>query len=227
MSQKADLQSLSKEEAQLSNGVISWAPEPHRLSASTILDAAAHSMALTVWHSQYDAPSMVLTVWCSQYGAPSMASSPSCPPTQMEGKKQHSLPQGWDYLISPSPGLAHGAITASPALFNLSLPPFIPLAQRLLPRSSSFPSTQHSGRPPYPSSLSPCFPRDQVLRILAKNEKQLSLLRDLEGLKPQKVRLAPGPQRPHLSSLFCPLTPSNPKLFFLRSPTLRIWATPM
>ncbi|MBV98871.1 Carboxypeptidase A5, partial [Eschrichtius robustus] len=30
------------------------------------------------------------------------------------------------------------------------------------------------------------FTGDQVLRVLAKNEKQLSLLRDLEGLKPQK-----------------------------------------
>ncbi|OWK06547.1 CPA5, partial [Cervus elaphus hippelaphus] len=39
---------------------------------------------------------------------------------------------------------------------------------------------------------------DQVLRILAKNEKQLSLLRDLEGLKPQKVDFWRGPARPSL-----------------------------
>ena len=46
-----------------------------------------------------------------------------------------------------------------------------------------------------------CLSSDQVLRILAKNEKQLSLLRDLEGLKPQKVRnlrgLGPSPLLPH------------------------------
>ena len=46
-----------------------------------------------------------------------------------------------------------------------------------------------------------CLSSDQVLRILAKNEKQLSLLRDLEGLKPQKVRnllgLGPCPLLPH------------------------------
>uniref|UniRef100_A0A8C2P805 Peptidase M14 domain-containing protein n=1 Tax=Capra hircus TaxID=9925 RepID=A0A8C2P805_CAPHI len=42
------------------------------------------------------------------------------------------------------------------------------------------------------------FTGDQVLRILAKNEKQLSLLRDLEGLKPQKVDFWRGPARPSL-----------------------------
>ena len=41
-----------------------------------------------------------------------------------------------------------------------------------------------------PPSL--CLSSDQVLRVLAKNEKQLSLLRDLEGLKPQKVRTPQG-----------------------------------
>ncbi|KAG8515671.1 Carboxypeptidase A1, partial [Galemys pyrenaicus] len=47
-------------------------------------------------------------------------------------------------------------------------------------------------------SLLPCLSRDQVLRVLAKNEKQLSLLRDLEGLKPQKVDFWRGPARPSL-----------------------------
>ncbi|XP_059113495.1 carboxypeptidase A5 isoform X1 [Peromyscus eremicus] len=42
------------------------------------------------------------------------------------------------------------------------------------------------------------FTGDQVLRVLAKNEKQLSLLRDLEGLKPQKVDFWRGPARPSL-----------------------------
>ncbi|XP_037021741.2 carboxypeptidase A5 isoform X2 [Artibeus jamaicensis] len=42
------------------------------------------------------------------------------------------------------------------------------------------------------------FTGDQVLRILAKNEKQLSLLRDLESLKPQKVDFWRGPARPSL-----------------------------
>ncbi|XP_046952798.1 carboxypeptidase A5 isoform X2 [Lynx rufus] len=42
------------------------------------------------------------------------------------------------------------------------------------------------------------FTGDQVLRVLAKNEKELSLLRDLEGLKPQKVDFWRGPARPSL-----------------------------
>ncbi|XP_022282931.1 carboxypeptidase A5 isoform X2 [Canis lupus baileyi] len=42
------------------------------------------------------------------------------------------------------------------------------------------------------------FTGDQVLRVLAKNEKQLSVLRDLEGLKPQKVDFWRGPARPSL-----------------------------
>ncbi|XP_060052546.1 carboxypeptidase A5 isoform X2 [Erinaceus europaeus] len=42
------------------------------------------------------------------------------------------------------------------------------------------------------------FTGDQVLRVLAKNEKQLSLLRDLEGLKPQKVDFWRSPARPSL-----------------------------
>ncbi|KAF6085613.1 carboxypeptidase A5 [Phyllostomus discolor] len=42
------------------------------------------------------------------------------------------------------------------------------------------------------------FTGDQVLRILAKNEEQLSLLRDLESLKPQKVDFWRGPARPSL-----------------------------
>lgn len=47
---------------------------------------------------------------------------------------------------------------------------------------------------PLSCSLHPslCLSRDQVLRVLAKNEKQISLLRDLEGLKPQKVRTPQG-----------------------------------
>ncbi|XP_016812393.1 carboxypeptidase A5 isoform X3 [Pan troglodytes] len=39
------------------------------------------------------------------------------------------------------------------------------------------------------------FTGDQVLRVLAKDEKQLSLLGDLEGLKPQKVDFWRGPAR--------------------------------
>ncbi|XP_075862306.1 carboxypeptidase A5 [Microcebus murinus] len=42
------------------------------------------------------------------------------------------------------------------------------------------------------------FTGDQVLRVLAKDEKQLSLLRDLEGLKPQKVDFWRSPARPSL-----------------------------
>ncbi|XP_011239386.1 carboxypeptidase A5 isoform X2 [Mus musculus] len=42
------------------------------------------------------------------------------------------------------------------------------------------------------------FTGDQVLRVLAKNEKQLSLLRDLETQKPQKVDFWRGPARPSL-----------------------------
>ncbi|XP_028618469.1 carboxypeptidase A5 isoform X2 [Grammomys surdaster] len=42
------------------------------------------------------------------------------------------------------------------------------------------------------------FTGDQVLRVLAKNEKQLSLLRDLERQKPQKVDFWRGPARPSL-----------------------------
>ncbi|EAW83757.1 carboxypeptidase A5 [Homo sapiens] len=42
------------------------------------------------------------------------------------------------------------------------------------------------------------FTGDQVLRVLAKDEKQLSLLGDLEGLKPQKVDFWRGPARPSL-----------------------------
>ncbi|XP_076988417.1 carboxypeptidase A5 isoform X1 [Tamandua tetradactyla] len=42
------------------------------------------------------------------------------------------------------------------------------------------------------------FTGDQVLRVLAKDETQLSLLRDLEGLKPQKVDFWRGPARPSL-----------------------------
>uniref|UniRef100_A0A2I2ZBL0 Carboxypeptidase A5 n=1 Tax=Gorilla gorilla gorilla TaxID=9595 RepID=A0A2I2ZBL0_GORGO len=42
------------------------------------------------------------------------------------------------------------------------------------------------------------FTGDQVLRVLAKDEKQLSLLRDLEGLKPQKVDFWRGPARTSL-----------------------------
>ncbi|XP_027805956.2 carboxypeptidase A5 [Marmota flaviventris] len=42
------------------------------------------------------------------------------------------------------------------------------------------------------------FTGDQVLRVLAKDEEQLSLLRDLEVLKPQKVDFWRGPARPIL-----------------------------
>ncbi|KAM8818468.1 carboxypeptidase A5 isoform 2-T2 [Rhynchonycteris naso] len=42
------------------------------------------------------------------------------------------------------------------------------------------------------------FTGDQVLRVLAKNEKQLALLRDLEDMKPQKVDFWRGPARPSL-----------------------------
>ncbi|XP_003407096.2 carboxypeptidase A5 [Loxodonta africana] len=42
------------------------------------------------------------------------------------------------------------------------------------------------------------FTGDQVLRILAKDEEQLSLLRKLEGMKPQKVDFWRGPARPSL-----------------------------
>ncbi|XP_032761125.1 carboxypeptidase A5 isoform X2 [Rattus rattus] len=42
------------------------------------------------------------------------------------------------------------------------------------------------------------FTGDQVLRVRAKNEKQLSLLRDLEIQKPQKVDFWRGPARPSL-----------------------------
>ncbi|XP_030879522.1 carboxypeptidase A1, partial [Leptonychotes weddellii] len=42
------------------------------------------------------------------------------------------------------------------------------------------------------------FTGDQVLRVLAKNEKQLSVLRDLEGLKLQKVDFWRSPARPSL-----------------------------
>ncbi|XP_055974411.1 carboxypeptidase A5 [Sorex fumeus] len=42
------------------------------------------------------------------------------------------------------------------------------------------------------------FTGDQVLRVLAKNEKQLSFLRDLEGLKNQKVDFWRSPARPSL-----------------------------
>ncbi|XP_003261382.1 carboxypeptidase A5 isoform X2 [Nomascus leucogenys] len=42
------------------------------------------------------------------------------------------------------------------------------------------------------------FTGHQVLRVLAKDEKQLSLLRDMEGLKPQKVDFWRGPARPSL-----------------------------
>ncbi|XP_040858057.1 carboxypeptidase A5 [Ochotona curzoniae] len=42
------------------------------------------------------------------------------------------------------------------------------------------------------------FTGDQVLRVLAKDEKELSLLRDLEGLKPQKVDFWRVPARPSL-----------------------------
>ncbi|XP_008511048.1 carboxypeptidase A5 isoform X1 [Equus przewalskii] len=42
------------------------------------------------------------------------------------------------------------------------------------------------------------FTGDQVLRVLAKNEKELSLLKELEGLKPQKVDFWRGPARPSL-----------------------------
>lgn len=60
------------------------------------------------------------------------------------------------------------------------------------------PSRNPSQQLPLPSL---CHSRDQVLRVLAKNEKELSLLRDLEGLKPQKVRTPQGlgtyPPFPH------------------------------
>ncbi|EHB08636.1 Carboxypeptidase A5 [Heterocephalus glaber] len=42
------------------------------------------------------------------------------------------------------------------------------------------------------------FTGDQVLRILAKDEKQLSLFRDLENLKTQKLDFWRGPARPSL-----------------------------
>ncbi|KAM6201029.1 carboxypeptidase A5-like [Rhynchocyon petersi] len=42
------------------------------------------------------------------------------------------------------------------------------------------------------------FTGDQVLRVLAKDEKQLSFLRDLDGMKPQKVDFWRGPARPNL-----------------------------
>ncbi|KAF7479635.1 Hypothetical predicted protein [Marmota monax] len=57
--------------------------------------------------------------------------------------------------------------------------------------SSLGPNEFHRGGRPLCSLLYPSvFSRDQVLRVLAKDEEQLSLLRDLEGLKPQKVRTA-------------------------------------
>ncbi|XP_049637384.1 carboxypeptidase A5 [Suncus etruscus] len=42
------------------------------------------------------------------------------------------------------------------------------------------------------------FTGDQVLRVMAKNEKDLSLIRALEFLKPQKVDFWRGPARPNL-----------------------------
>ncbi|XP_034528053.1 carboxypeptidase A5 isoform X6 [Ailuropoda melanoleuca] len=57
------------------------------------------------------------------------------------------------------------------------------------------PSRKPSPQLPLPSL---CLSRDQVLRVLAKNEKQLSILRDLEGLKPQKVDFWRSPARPSL-----------------------------
>lgn len=68
----------------------------------------------------------------------------------------------------------------------------VPSAWSLLLSASS---KQHSlPGDPLSSSLcsSPCLCRDQVLRVLAKNEKELSLLKELEGLKPQKVRTPQG-----------------------------------
>lgn len=74
---------------------------------------------------------------------------------------------------------------------------------------------QHSlaGIPPFLSLCPSCLlSRDQVLRVMAKNEEQLSLLRGLEGLKPQKVRTPQGlgtcwtPR----SQWHAPLAPSPP-----------------
>lgn len=70
-------------------------------------------------------------------------------------------------------------------------------------RQHSLPGTPSQQLPP---SLPVPF-RDQVLRVLAKNEKQLSLLRDLEDLKPQKVRTPQGLGTP------CPCPHSGPHLW--------------
>lgn len=79
--------------------------------------------------------------------------------------------------------------------------------------TSQLPPLLFQGRP-FCSLLHPSvFSRDQVLRVLAKDEEQLSLLRDLEGLKPQKVRTAPGlrdtPPREACSWAPCPPPPSQ------------------
>lgn len=84
------------------------------------------------------------------------------------------------------------------SVLSLQVPPAFPLGP-LSPVSSPHyvlqaaqPSRNPSQQLPLPHPSTPCLSRDQVLRVLAKNEMQLSLLRDLEGLKPQKVRTAQG-----------------------------------
>ena len=89
-----------------------------------------------------------------------------------------------------------------------------PLLFSTLPPPSSTAFQEAPSQLPLPT---PCLPRDQVLRILAKNEKQLSLLRDLESLKPQKVRTAQGLERrsplPHSGLHFwLPILPDPPNL---------------
>ncbi|XP_031237288.1 carboxypeptidase A5 isoform X2 [Mastomys coucha] len=59
------------------------------------------------------------------------------------------------------------------------------------------------------------FTGDQVLRILAKNEKQLSLLRDLESQKPQKVDFWRGPARPSL--------PVDMRVSFSELPSVKLY----
>lgn len=125
---------------------------------------------------------------------------PALPPSVLAlGSSVYSLSSGWS---GPYPRLKDSPLSEGRVLPRATCTSTLgPLASSLSARGprpgvfsrSRLQAAQPSRRPSPQLPLSSlCLSRDQVLRVLAKNEKQLSVLRDLDGLKPQKVRTPQG-----------------------------------
>lgn len=108
------------------------------------------------------------------------------------------------FCLAPSVVCRRGWGDTGPRLMDLcaSYMPVLPAQGSFRLLATGFPQPKLLSTLPFPSDTafqeflpqqlpltSPCLSRDQVLRILAKDEEQLSLLSKLEGMKPQKVKI--------------------------------------